>query len=213
MSSKRINSGRWRERRRLVLGVVAVAGLLTAALVAGALTRDSAQNAAPRTAQLGERELPAAITKKLARAQRFAPAETRYEAGEAGTEEVSDGADDWLKHAAPGNDIPLAAISGSREDWAGLKSRGNSAGVDDHGPWTNLGPDNAVYPLNPFRNRYVYVPNEYVAAGRTAHSVIDPNCSASKCRYWIANAGGGIWRTENAFAAQPEWEFLSPVPA
>ena len=210
MSSKRINSGRWRERRRLVLGVVAVAGLLTAALVAGALTRDSAQNAAPRTAQLGERELPAAITKKLARAQRFAPAETRYEAGEAGTEEVSDGADDWLKHAAPGNDIPLAAISGSREDWAGLKSRGNSAGVDDHGPWTNLGPDNAVYPLNPFRNRYVYVPNEYVAAGRTAHSVIDPNCSASKCRYWIANAGGGIWRTENAFAAQPEWEFLSP---
>ena len=211
MSSKRTNSGRWRERRRLVLGVVAVVGLLTAALVAGALTRDSADTAAPRPAQLGERELSPALMKKLARAQRFSPAEPRYEAGEAGTEELSDGADDWLKHAAPGNDIPLAAITSSRQDWAALKTRGNSAGkLGDHGRWDNRGPDNAVYPLNPFRNRYVYVPNEYVAAGRTAHSVIDPNCTASKCRYWIANAGGGIWRTENALAAEPEWEFLSP---
>ena len=80
MSSKRTNSGRWRERRRLVLGVVAVAGLLMAALVAGALTRDSANTAAPRMAQLGEREVPGAIAKKLARAQRFAPAEPRYAA-------------------------------------------------------------------------------------------------------------------------------------
>ena len=211
MSSKRTNSPRWRERRRLVLGVVAVVGLLSAALVAGALTRGpSAESAAPQPAQLGERELSPALMKKLARAQRFSPAEPQYEAGEGGTEEAGDGADDWLKHASPGNDIPLAAITGSRQDWAALKTRGNSAGNLGGGQWDNLGPDNAVYPLNPFRNRYVYVPNEYVAAGRTAHAVIDPNCSAAKCRYWIANAGGGIWRTENAFAAQPEWEFLSP---
>ena len=82
-------------------------------------------------------------------------------------------------HATPGTDIPLAAITGSRADWKALKARGNSvAKLGDHGKWTNLGPDNAVYPLNPFRNRFVYVPNEYVAAGRTAHSVIDPNCVA-----------------------------------
>jgi len=116
--------------------------------------------------------------------------------------------------ASPANyvDVPFNADAGTPyRVWLRLKARGNSAAkLGDHGQWSNLGPDNAVYPLNPFRNRYVYVPNEYVAAGRTAHAVIDPNCSATKCRYWIANAGGGIWRTENAFAAQPEWEFLSP---
>ena len=55
----------------------------------------------------------------------------------------------------------------------------------------------------------MYVPNEYVAAGRTAHSVIDPNCRPGDCRYWIANAGGGVWRTNDPFAAEPKWEYLS----
>ena len=156
MSSERTNSRRWRERRRLVLGVVAVVGLLSAALVAGALTRGpSAESAAVQPAQVGERELSPALMKKLARAQRFSPAEPQYEAGEAGTEESGDGADDWAKHALPGNEIPLAAITGSRQDWASLKTRGNSAGNLGGGQWDNLGPDNAVYPLNPFRNRYV----------------------------------------------------------
>ena len=40
-------------------------------------------------------------------------------------------------------------------------------------------------------------------------SVIDPNCGPESCRYWIANAGGGIWRTDNVLAPQPEWEYVS----
>src|SRR5262249_30254559 len=62
-----------------------------------------------------------------------------------------------------------------------------------------------------FRNRFVYVPNEYAAAGRTAHSLIDPDCgqTAGDCRLWIANAGGGIWRTLDALAPQPKWQYLS----
>ena len=113
-------------------------------------------------------------------------------------------------HATPGIDIPLAAVNGSRGDFKALKTRGNSAGkLDSNGLWANLGPDNAVYPLNPFRNRTVYVPNEYVAAGRTSASVIDPGCNVSQCRYWIANAGGGIWRTNNVLATNPTWEYVS----
>ena len=82
-------------------------------------------------------------------------------------------------HAAPGTEIPMAAITGSRADWQALKARGN-ASLSGNGKWTNLGPDNAVYPLNPSRNRFVYVPNEYVAAGRTAHSAIDPSVSSGR---------------------------------
>ena len=209
MTPKYTNPRRTARRRRVVIGVAAVAALATAALAVGALMFDSSSQTAAPAGMLGEaaREVPsAALRQKLAPSTRFSPAEPQYEGGE----EAGDGALDWQMHAVPGIDIPLAAITGSRSDWNTLKTRGNSAAkLGDHGRWTNLGPDNAVYPLNPFRNRFVYVPNQYVAAGRTAHSVIDPNCGPASCRYWIANAGGGIWRTDNAFAAEPKWEYIS----
>ncbi|HYZ30002.1 MAG TPA: hypothetical protein VE570_13150, partial [Thermoleophilaceae bacterium] len=42
-------------------------------------------------------------------------------------------------------------------------------------------------------------------SGRVTALAIDPNCSASGCRLWVAAAGGGIWRTGNALAAKPAW--------
>ncbi len=60
MSSRRTNSRRWHERRRLVLGVVAVVGLLSAAhRRRGADARLRVRTRRSRTARLGERELPA----------------------------------------------------------------------------------------------------------------------------------------------------------
>jgi hypothetical protein len=204
MASEHTNLRRRVRRRRLALGAAAAVGLLATALVAAAVSRSSADTAA-RAPALVERELSPALTKKLAQAQRFSPAEPQREAGEA----VEAGAQEWLMHAYPRANIPMAAIAESREDWQNVKSRGDDDDDGGRGRWTALGPDNAVYPLNPSRNRYVYVPNEYIAAGRTSHSLIDPSCQPSKCRYWIANAGGGIWRTDNILASQPKWEFVS----
>ena len=209
MASKSNHQRAW---RGLAVRAGAALGLIAVALVAAMLlSNSSSQTAVPAPAGSAEEGvLSPALKAKLAAGQRFSPGETQYEAGEAiGGGEVGDGAQDWYMHSAPGTDIPLAAISGSRQDWKELESRSGSSGLHAGGHFRNLGPDNAVYPLNPFRNRYVYVPNEYIAAGRTAFAVIDPNCDKKKCRYWIANAGGGIWRTENVFAAQPNWEFLS----
>ena len=213
------NTNRQLRPRGLFMRAGVVLGLIAVAVVAAVLMSDSSsQTAAPsRLASAEGGALSPALKQKLAASARFSPGEPQYEAGEAVNEEAGDGAMEWYMHASPGTDIPLAAISGSRSDWRELKSRGDD---DDHGhhghgnpgnkgDWTSLGPDNAVYPFNQFRNRYVYVPNEYVAAGRTAFSVIDPNCGSRKCRYWIANAGGGIWRTDNVFASQPKWEYLS----
>jgi Arc-like DNA binding domain len=204
MSPKHINLRRRARRRRLAFGAAALIALVSASLIAAASMRDSSAGATAQAVPGGavERELSPALTKKLARSTRFSPAETQIEGGE----KMGDGALEWYMHAYPRADIPLAAITESRGDWKALKSRDDDG---DRGRWTSLGPDNAVYPLVGPRDRYVYVPNEYVAGGRTSHSVIDPNCTLSKCRYWIANAGGGIWRTDNILAPQPEWEFLS----
>ena len=195
---------------RMGVVVVLVAVAVVAALLMGGASTESAAPSPAASAEGGA--ISPALTAKLASGARFAPGSTQYEAGEAGegAEGIGDGAQEWLMHSAPGSAIPMAAITESRQDWSGVKSRGNSAAkLGDHGKWTNLGPDNAVYPLNPFRNRYVYVPNQYVAGGRTPFSVIDPNCNVSSCRYWIANAGGGVWRTDNILASQPSWEYVS----
>ena len=33
----------------------------------------------------------------------------------------------------------------------------------------------------------------------------------SSCRLWLANANGGIWRTDNALSKNPQWKYLSRV--
>ena len=180
--------------RPLAVAVFALALLVTAAVGIAVSSGPSAESAHVPAIASGASELSPELT--------FSPGEPVREGGEG----VSEGAIDWTMHAYPANDISLTAINESRQDWKALKARDD---LDDQGHWTNLGPDNAVYPLNPFRNRTVYVPNEYIAAGRTAHSVIDPNCNAAECRYWLANAGGGIWRTDNVLAPEPQWEYVS----
>jgi len=47
-------------------------------------------------------------------------------------------------------------------------------------------------------------------ASRVTALVADPNCSAKKCTLWAGIAGGGVWRTDNAVAPNPEWHQVSP---
>jgi hypothetical protein len=47
-------------------------------------------------------------------------------------------------------------------------------------------------------------------ASRITALVVDPRCSASRCRVWIGASGGGVWRTDNALAPSPDWKQLHP---
>lgn len=48
-------------------------------------------------------------------------------------------------------------------------------------------------------------------SGRVTAMAIDPNCgkasapAGAPCRLWVAAAGGGIWRTNDALASHPAW--------
>jgi hypothetical protein len=190
--------------KHLRLGIgLAVVFALVCVVVVGAIVSRGPSAVATIKLQGELSQLPPALARKMARGATFSPTTIRE-----GGQEISEGAQDFTMHAFPGASIPFGAIKGSRKEWNikfghGFKDKGLG------GRWVNLGPDNAVYPLNARRNRFVYVPNEYVAAGRTAHLAIDPKCDASECRLWIANAGGGIWGTDNALDDQPDWKYLS----
>jgi len=47
-------------------------------------------------------------------------------------------------------------------------------------------------------------------ASRITAMLADPDCTASHCRLWVGAAGGGIWRTDNAVAPNPEWQQIGP---
>ena len=47
-------------------------------------------------------------------------------------------------------------------------------------------------------------------ASRTAALVADPDCRRRSCRVWAGASGGGVWRTDNASPADPNWKQVSP---
>jgi hypothetical protein len=47
-----------------------------------------------------------------------------------------------------------------------------------------------------------------VTASRTPALVVSPDCKKKHCRVWAAVSGGGVWRTDNALADDPEWKQL-----
>ncbi len=55
---------------------------------------------------------------------------------------------------------------------------------------------------------FLYVPNAYVAGGRTTTIAIADHCKPGHCEAYITPAGGGVWTTKNGLAGTPHWEYL-----
>jgi hypothetical protein len=81
-------------------------------------------------------------------------------------------------------------------------------------PWQLLGPvtPNVAGEASQFvepDNGFTGPPTQ--ESGRVTALAIDPNCgkgsapSGAPCRLWVAAAGGGIWRTNDALASKPDW--------
>src|SRR3954451_7703662 len=47
-------------------------------------------------------------------------------------------------------------------------------------------------------------------ASRVTAIAVSPDCDAKHCRLWVGVSGGGVWRTDNANAKDPEWKQLKP---
>jgi len=74
--------------------------------------------------------------------------------------------------------------------------------------WTALGPTtpNVAGEASQFWDYETEEGPPTQESGRVTAIAIEPSCgSESKCRMWVAAAGGGIWRTEDAMATPVEW--------
>src|SRR4051794_5850629 len=73
--------------------------------------------------------------------------------------------------------------------------------------WANLGPvtPNVAGEASQFFDPATLQGPPTQQSGRVTALAVDPACHAGDCKLWVAAAGGGIWRTNDATAAKPAW--------
>jgi hypothetical protein len=189
-----------RRRRQLLAGLTA--GLL--AVSGGILAIHLAGGAPPADEDRGDGEMPNALGLHLEQLREAVPGDSGMSPEGPGS--AADAA--FLERAYPGTTISIRQMDTAKAAYDTARRRPVPAGRAKTGVWTNVGPSQAVYPDTEFRNAYSYVPNEYVAGGRTTSIAISHRCQPGDCQAWITPAGGGIWRTRNILADQPDWRYL-----
>jgi hypothetical protein len=106
--------------------------------------------------------------------------------------------------AYPSSSLTAAVLNNERSYY-----QTNIAGRSQYhkGGWQLVGPATGTVPavLNVFDDSA----SDFGVSGRVTALAVDPTCGLSSCRVWMAAAGGGIWRSDNALASDPKWTFLS----
>jgi hypothetical protein len=124
----------------------------------------------------------------------------------------------FADRAYPRKYIPAAAVQKATRATRGMPSRlkpsqfhrGVSARdaeerADVGATWGFLGPTTGFAPAPTTESL-----KDSITSGRVTALAIDPNCGTpgKGCRLWVAAAGGGIWRTNDAKAATVAWTAL-----
>jgi hypothetical protein len=183
-------------RRRLV-----AVGVLTAAAVAIAATLAIVRGPSTPQAAPVAGDMPSALQRHLATMP-----------GNWGmSDEGPGGAADWAfaSRAFPADTISVAQMDTARTSFSTMSKRPFKGARGQPGVWMSIGPSKALYPLEDFRNATNYVPNEYVAGGRTTSLALnEARCTNSDCVMYITPAGGGVWRTSKARQGNSNWQYL-----
>ena len=108
----------------------------------------------------------------------------------------------------PADVIPPAVVANAKatfERIAGADARTGDPGAKGH-KWSFYGP--LLAGVQPGVTSFSGATN--TTASRITAMVVAPDCNAARCRIWVGAAGGGIWRTDNALANDPDWKQLHP---
>ena len=190
-----------RKRVRRAYAALAVLVLVSAtAVVAGYMTSGTSAQAVGA----GEGEFPTALGRHLEQLAKTYPGNQGL--SEEGPASLAESA--FLERAYPAETISVEQMAGVRSAMAAAKGRPFPSGKGRKGTWASIGPNEALYPFERFRNAFNYVPTAYVAGGRTTSIALAASCKPGDCRAYITAAGGGVWRTKNALTGEPHWEYL-----
>ena len=106
----------------------------------------------------------------------------------------------------PANVIPPSMVQNAKNTFNKIAAQGDPRG-NNH--WVSYGPiQNSIQP-----GVLSFSGATTPTASRDTALVIAPTCVPGNCRLWVGTAGGGVWRTDDALAADPSWTWLTGVLA
>ena len=73
----------------------------------------------------------------------------------------------FMERAFPEETISVGQMDAARTAFQAAEGRPFPKGKGKKGTWVTVGPSEALYPFEPVRTSFLYVPNSYVAGGRT----------------------------------------------
>lgn len=198
-----------RTLRQSLVGL-SVAALAVTAVAAGI---HQAGTEPVRSGPVGEAEGPAALSAHLEDLKRAAPGGQEVLEGPGAAAEEA-----FRQRAYPDETISVAEVEDAKQSFREVLARtaareaagedGTSARRRPSARWQVFGPRRALYPFTERRNSGNYVPNTYVAGGRTTDLAVAETCAPGDCRMYITPAGGGVWRTDDAMATDIRWTYL-----
>lgn len=112
----------------------------------------------------------------------------------------------YADRAYPAAFVPQKLSEASYRNWVSFKA------ADAKRPKAALELKQWVlYPLSTqeFPAVLTFSGRPYWDSGRITALAIGTTCAPGNCRLWVAAAGGGIWRTDDALASNPVWTFIS----
>jgi hypothetical protein len=106
----------------------------------------------------------------------------------------------------PANVIPPSMVQNAKNTFNRIAAQGDPG---DNNHWQSYGPrQNSIQP-----GVLSFSGATTPTASRDTALVIAPTCVPGNCRLWVGTSGGGVWRTDDALAADPSWTWLTGVLA
>ena len=196
--------------RRVRQSVVATTA--GAVAVAAAVLGVNAAGTAPVAKPTSGEGAPGALGAHLEDLMRTSPGGTKVEEGPGSAAEAA-----FEQRAYPADTISVRKVEAAKQAFRGVLASTRQVGDRQLAPgtWENYGPSRALYPFTERRSSgdsdtssANYVPNRYIAGGRTTDVAIADTCNPGDCRMYITPAGGGVWRTDDAMARPVDWTYL-----
>jgi hypothetical protein len=112
----------------------------------------------------------------------------------------------------PANVIPPSMVQNAKKTFDKIAKQSATQTATQAAPtsnnvWQSYGPlQNSIEP-----GVLAFSGATDATASRDTALVIAPTCVPGNCRLWVATAGGGVWRTNDALAASPSWTWLTGV--
>ncbi|PWU17464.1 MAG: hypothetical protein C5B48_15910 [Candidatus Rokuibacteriota bacterium] len=114
-----------------------------------------------------------------------------------------DGADAYFsaERTYPADEIPPTISHAAKLTFDAIAKKGDPG--NNH--WFRYGPQQSS--IQPGVLSFSGPTNS--TASRVTAMVVAPSCTPGNCRLWVGVSGGGVWRTDDALAADPSWTWLT----